>query len=179
MKKTLDEWRALIRTELTEKGPDRYYTAFCPICGRDEPGTSIGSDAGKYAARGKIASHIELDHKDCLAFDYLGEAKAAMERSHKCKASHVETVPVLEVFQGKTAWEGEVEVFDLVGHPKTKRAYAWGYANEERGGKLDFVTVLEIPPVNSPQTAVKAVIVATAKSGGSLPGAMHRNRPAQ
>jgi hypothetical protein len=95
--------------------------------------------------------------------DYLAEAKTAVERSHHCTATHLETVPVKEVFQGKTAWEGDVEIFALTGHPKAKRAYAWGYPNEERGGKLDFVTVLEIPPVTSPQTAVKAAITAMAK----------------
>jgi hypothetical protein len=96
--------------------------------------------------------------------DYIAEAKKAIEVSHRCIATHVETVPVREVFQGKTAWEGEVEVFTLANHPKAKRAYAWGYANEARDGKYDFVTVLEIPPVDSPQTAVKAVIAAEAQS---------------
>jgi hypothetical protein len=97
--------------------------------------------------------------------DYLAEAKKAIEVSHRCIATHVETVPVREVFQGKTAWEGEVEVFTLANHPKAKRAYAWGYANEARGGKYDFVTVLEIPPVVSPETAVKAAITAQARAG--------------
>ena len=82
---------------------------------------------------------------------------------HRCIATHVETVPVREVFQGKTAWEGEVEVFTLANHPKAKRAYTWGYTNEKRGDKYDFVTVLEIPPVISPETAVKVAIAATAK----------------
>jgi hypothetical protein len=42
--------------------------------------------------------------------------------------------------------------------------YAWGYPNEERGGKYDFVTVLEILPVVSPHTAVRVVIAAEAKA---------------
>lgn len=95
--------------------------------------------------------------------DYLAEAKKAVEQSHGCTARHVETVPVIELFQGKTAWEGDVEVFAIEGHPRAKRAYAWGYPNENRDGKFDFVAVLEIPPVTSPQTAVKAAIVAQAK----------------
>jgi len=36
-------------------------------------------------------------------------------------------VPVHEVFQGKTLWQGDVEVFDLAGHPKAKRAYGWSH----------------------------------------------------
>lgn len=95
--------------------------------------------------------------------DYLAEAKTAVERSHNCTAAHVETVPIREVFQGKTAWEGNVEVFALTGHAKAKRAYAWGYPNEERGGKLDFVTVLEIPPVDSPDSAVRIAIASKAR----------------
>jgi hypothetical protein len=39
----------------------------------------------------------------------------------------VETVPVIERFQGQTVWEGEVGVFDLSGHPKASRGDAWAY----------------------------------------------------
>jgi len=51
------------------------------------------------------------------------------------------------VFQGKTVWQGVVEVFDLRVHPKAKRGYAWSYRGD--GGLTDeqFVSVLEIPPV--------------------------------
>ncbi len=96
--------------------------------------------------------------------DYLAEAKKAIEVTHRCIATHAETVPVREVFKGKTVWEGEVEVFTLTNHPKAKRAYVWGHANEARGGKFDFVTVLEIPPVTSPETAVKVAIAAQGPS---------------
>src|SRR6266516_1999511 len=96
--------------------------------------------------------------------DYLAEAKKAIEVTHRCIAAHVETVPVREVFRGETIWNGDVEVFTLANHAKAKRAYAWGYANEARGGKFDFVTVLEIPPVTSPQTAVKIAVAAEGKS---------------
>ena len=72
-------------------------------------------------------------------------------------------MPVTEIFQGEIVWAGEVEVFDLIGHPKAKRAYAWSH----REGKDDqgerFVTVLEIPPVVSALTAVRASIMADAQ----------------
>jgi len=49
------------------------------------------------------------------------------------------------------------------GHPRAKRAYGWSH----RAGKDDqderFVTVLEIPPVTSPETAVKVAIAAEVK----------------
>lgn len=53
-----------------------------------------------------------------------------------------------------------MEVFDLIGHPKAKRAYVWQY---EEGKETKTVAVLEIPPVDSPQTAVKVAIAAKAK----------------
>ena len=69
---------------------------------------------------------------------------------HECDALHSASVPVHEVFQGQTAWQGIVEVFDLIGHPKAKRCYAWTYGEPE-----EFITVLEIPPVVDAQSAVK------------------------
>jgi hypothetical protein len=59
-------------------------------------------------------------------------------------------VPVHEVFHGKTLWQGDVEVFDLIDHPKTKRAYGWTYGEPE-----EFITILELPPVTDAQSAVK------------------------
>ena len=67
-----------------------------------------------------------------------------------------------EVFENQIAWEGTVEVFDLVGHEKARRAYAWSYRD---GDKNKTIAVLEIPPVDSPQTAVQMAIAATAKKG--------------
>ena len=47
--------------------------------------------------------------------------KDVIRRLHGVESSHVETVPVKESFQGKTVWEGLVEVFHLYGHPKAKK----------------------------------------------------------
>jgi hypothetical protein len=92
--------------------------------------------------------------------DYLARLQVAIQRLHNCGANYRETVPVEEVFQGRTIWQGEVEVFDLYGHPKAKVGYGWSH----REGKDDkgerFVTVLQIPPVTSPETAVKVAIAA-------------------
>jgi hypothetical protein len=92
--------------------------------------------------------------------DYLARVQVAVSQLHNCGAVWRETVPVHEVFRGQTVWQGEVEVFDLQGHSKAKRSYAWSH----REGKDDqgerFVAVLEIPPVVSPVTAVRASIMA-------------------
>lgn len=88
---------------------------------------------------------------------YHEELRDTIHRLHGAKATHVESVPVKEVFQGQTVWDGIVEVFDLHGHPKTHRAYAWSHETEGKGKR--HVTVLHIPPAVSPETAVRAAIV--------------------
>ena len=88
----------------------------------------------------------------------IEKLKDAVQVMHRCSAVHVQTVPVVEIFGKETVWEGVVEVFDITGHPKAKRCYAWSYLE---GAETQFVTVLEIPPVSSPQTAVRASIMAS------------------
>jgi hypothetical protein len=86
--------------------------------------------------------------------------RKAVETMHKCKARHVESKPVIELFKGQVAWDGVVEAFELTGHPHAKRCYAWSYTDK---GEPQYVTVLEIPPVDSAETAVKIAIVAQGK----------------
>jgi hypothetical protein len=92
--------------------------------------------------------------------EYLEELTKAVRKMHCREAEHMRTVPVKEVFEGKVAWEGEVEIFSLR-NCKAKRCYTWGYPKE--GGGWEITTVLELPPVVSPHTAVKAAIIAKAK----------------
>ncbi len=56
---------------------------------------------------------------------YIQELQDVIRRLHGAEAKHIESVPVKETFQGKTVWEGIVEVFELRGHPEAYRAYAW------------------------------------------------------
>ncbi len=95
--------------------------------------------------------------------EYLDRVKLALEHLHTCGATHRATVPVHEVFRGQTAWRGFVEVFDLTGHPKAKRAYAWSHCDGKDDQDERFVAVLEVPPVQSALDAVRASIVADAK----------------
>ena len=89
--------------------------------------------------------------------DYIKSLTDAICRLHGCEATYLETVPITEMFQGKIAWQGDVEVFDIRGHPKAKRCYAW--AHDTDSGKKRFVAVLELPPVNSALKAVRAAII--------------------
>ena len=92
--------------------------------------------------------------------DYLARVQVAVSQLHNCGALFRATAEVHEIFQGKTVWKGEVEVFDLHGHPKAKRAYAWSHQEGKDDKGERFVAVLELPPVNSPVTAVRASIMA-------------------
>lgn len=88
--------------------------------------------------------------------------RVAVKVMHRCDAVHARSVPVREMFGEQVAWEGVVEVFNLIGHPKALRCYAWSYPD---GRETHFVTVLEIPPVVDAQTAVRASVMAARKSG--------------
>ena len=95
--------------------------------------------------------------------EYLTRLKLAVEHLHGAGATWRETVPVHEVFRGQTVWQGHVEVFDLTGHPKAKRAYAWSHREGKNDDGERFVAVLEVPPVESAKTAVQASILADGK----------------
>ena len=101
---------------------------------------------------------------------YIERAKLALEHLHNCGAVHSATAPVHEVFRGQTVWEGDVEVFDLKGHPKAKLAYAWSHLDGAKDERTRFVAVLEIPPVVSAETAVRAQIVKDTKQARKARG---------
>jgi hypothetical protein len=89
---------------------------------------------------------------------YIEELRDVIKRLHGVDSSHVESVPIKETHDGKTVWEGVVEVFDLKDHPKAKRLYAWAY-DTGNPKKPKHVTVLHMGPVTSPLLAVRAAIV--------------------
>jgi hypothetical protein len=63
----------------------------------------------------------------------------------------------------KLARYRDAAVFEIYGHPKAQKAYASGCAAVNKEPR--YVVVLEIPPVNSPQTAVQAAIAAQIVNG--------------
>jgi len=88
----------------------------------------------------------------------IEELQDIIRKLHGVEATHVETVPVKETFQGQTVWEGHVEVFDI-DHPQTSRVYAWSHDTDDADNPRRHVTVLHIPPATSPLRAVQASIV--------------------
>ena len=89
---------------------------------------------------------------------HIQELRDVINHLHGAKATYLESVPVKEIFQGQTVWDGVVEVFLLKGHPKTDRVYAWIHQTDDAAHPKRHVTVLHIPPVVSHRTAVQAVI---------------------
>jgi hypothetical protein len=89
---------------------------------------------------------------------YIEALQDAIRKTQGCESRHVKSVPVKETFRGKTVWEGAVEVFELVGHPKAKQCYAWGHHAGKNDQGSRYVTVLKIPPINSPVAAIRALI---------------------
>jgi len=90
---------------------------------------------------------------------YIEELRDVIKRLHGVESLHLESVPIKETFQGRTVWEGIVEVFELVGHPEAQKAYAWAHDTDDPRRPRRHVTVLHIGPVDSPIAAVRASIV--------------------
>lgn len=84
--------------------------------------------------------------------------KATIQRLHGGTATHIESAPMKEAFQGQTVWGGIVEVFHLEGHPKTDKVYAWLHYMDDPESPPRHVTVLHIYPALSPAAAVRAFI---------------------
>ena len=85
----------------------------------------------------------------------IEDLKDAIELGHHCRAEHVRSVPVVESSGGNDGWNGVVEVFELVGHPKAQCCYAWFSVV---GGFRQCMTVLQTSFISSPQAAVRAAI---------------------
>jgi hypothetical protein len=90
---------------------------------------------------------------------YIEELRAAILLVHKAQATHIESVPVKESFQGKTVWDGIVEVFELHGHPKASKVYAWAHDTDDPERPRIHVTVLHCHPITSAKEAVRAALV--------------------
>jgi len=96
--------------------------------------------------------------------NYIEELQEVIRKLQATDSTHVETVPIKEVFNGETVWDGEVEVFDLHCHPETSRVYAWAHDTNDADCPRRHVTVLHIPPATSPRKAVQASIVSDFKA---------------
>lgn len=90
---------------------------------------------------------------------YIEELRSVIRQLHGVESMHLESIPVKEMFQGKTVWEGVVEVFELIGHPTAERLYAWTHETDDPANPRRHVTVLHAHPIKSAEDAVRAVII--------------------
>jgi hypothetical protein len=88
----------------------------------------------------------------------IRELQQITHRLRGAKTTHVQSVPVKESFQGKTVWDGAVEVFDLKAL-KANRIDTWACDTGDPVKPKRHVALLDTPPVVSPETAVRVAIV--------------------
>ena len=98
---------------------------------------------------------------------HIEELREVIRHLHGAEATHAESVSVKEEFQGRTVWEGVVEVFTLHGHPKAEKVYAWSHETDNPEKPKRHVTVLHSHPVTSPLLAVRAFIVQEFRERGT------------
>ena len=94
--------------------------------------------------------------------NYQEELTVALQRECGCKARFLYTIPVREVFRGNKIWDGAVWLFRLTGHKKAKFGYAWLHPNDSCDD-LKVTVVLEIPPIDSAQRAVRESVTGSVK----------------
>jgi hypothetical protein len=88
----------------------------------------------------------------------IKQLEDTIEKLHHCEARFIDSVSILESFEGKTVWEGVVNIFQVEGHPQTDKCYAWS-SPIEGSKKRRYYTILHMPPVDSPEKAVRAAII--------------------
>ena len=96
--------------------------------------------------------------------NYIKAIQNAIRHTHGCESRHIKSELVDEEFKGQTVWVGVVEIFELIDHPKAKICYGWGYQTDDKDEKIRYVTVLGIPPIDSPLAAVKVSIISDPKN---------------
>lgn len=82
---------------------------------------------------------------------------------HGCRCSHFGTEHVQEEHEGKLVWEGDVEIFQLEGHLEANVAYGWAW--EDDTNEINYIGILQLPPIQNAYDSVKAAIV----SGNFMP----------
>jgi hypothetical protein len=87
---------------------------------------------------------------DQASVDALREA---IRKVHGCDSRWIESAAVEEAF-----YRGEVQVFELVGHPTAARCYAW--SQPTGGAERQIHAVLHGATVDSAAQAVRATIAA-------------------
>lgn len=91
--------------------------------------------------------------------EYIDNLMEAITAMHECRCNHFGTEHVKEEHEGELVWEGDVEIFQLEGHPKANVAYGWGWEDDQK--EIQYIGILQVPPVEDAATAVRAAIASS------------------
>lgn len=86
------------------------------------------------------------------------ELQRSIEQQTGCSATYRTARPIRELYNGEIIWDGVVHVFDLADHPRTDTCFAWSVPTDDPDRRR-FYTVLKIAPIDTPEAAVRAVLV--------------------
>ena len=87
----------------------------------------------------------------------VDQLRNAVEAKHGGRATFVRSVPVHHSAQGKTLWNGAVQVFDLADNAEgATRAYAWSQGQSD--GQRRFFVIVNSGTVTGPREAVRAFL---------------------
>ena len=84
---------------------------------------------------------------------YIVALQRVIGELHGCPSQHMGTVNVQETMAARIIWQGDVEVFLLVGHPRAVTCYAW--LRKDTARRRRFFAVLGTAIVKTPLDAVK------------------------
>jgi hypothetical protein len=90
---------------------------------------------------------------------YSRELQDVIRQVYGVESKYLESVPVRETFQGRTIWDGIVEVFELKRHPSASKVYVFEQETDDPDNPHRYVTALHQPSIRSAREAVKAAIV--------------------
>ena len=85
-------------------------------------------------------------------FNEIQQLRQAVREHCGCDSIHRQAVPVY--FQGRIAYDGVVDVFELINSSQAKLAYAWSRTTEV--GATECVVVLGVEPIRSADDAVQS-----------------------
>ena len=85
----------------------------------------------------------------------IAAIKAGIEKTYRCIAEHVSSVPAKDLLHGNAHADGFVETFNLKGFAGARRCHAWSFIENS---EPQYVTIMEMPPVNFRKTALQLAI---------------------
>jgi hypothetical protein len=85
------------------------------------------------------------------------QLRQAIERQHGGMAKLAYLSHARDLHARELVWDGEVHVFDLQGHPKATRAYAWS-SPVEGSYKRRFDAVLHLGGIRPAIDAIRAIV---------------------